>query len=277
MVTIKKVLNSSVILVKDDANHEFILLGSGIGYAKKAGQKVEESIDNQLFVPIEDSKVKHFYELLNSIPIEILQLTQEIIIEAKMVLNSNFNTNLYFVLADHLNFAIERLQKNIAITNRVFWEIKNYYPKEFEVGLLGIKKVKEKLNIILPEEEAANIAFHFANAMAENNDSYDSIKYAKVIGEIVNIVLYSFNRSFDKESIHYIRFITHIKFFVERYFTGKMLKNTDSILYSQMNSAYPKEMAIARKINSFLENKYEMKLTNEELAFLVVHLNRIVQ
>ena len=46
---------------------------------------------------------------------------------------------------------------------------------------------------------------------------------------------------------------------VERYFNNRMLTNKDDILYSQMKKTYPKEMNIALKIKSFLENKYGTK------------------
>lgn len=42
--------------------------------------------------------------------------------------------SIYFTLSDHLNFAVERAKKNINITNRVYWEIKNYYSEEFRIG-----------------------------------------------------------------------------------------------------------------------------------------------
>lgn len=87
--------------------------------------------------------------------------------------------------------------------------------------------------------------------------------------------MFSLNRNVDRQSAYYIRFVTHIKFFVERYFNKKMLTNKNDVLYNQMKKAYPKEMDIALKIKSFLENKYGTKLTNEELTFLVVHIARI--
>ncbi|MCB5237649.1 PRD domain-containing protein [Niallia circulans] len=274
MKRITKVLNSSVVLVKDENNFEYILLGKGIGYGQKPGALMEDNETNQMFVPISmETKTNQALELLQSIPVEILQITQEIITEAKGYLHVELSKNLYFVLADHLNFAIERLRDNIVITNRVFWEIKNYYPKEFNVGLIGLSKIQKRLGILLPEEEAANIAFHLANATA-SNDSYDAQKYSKVIGEIVHIVVYSMNKVLDKESIHYMRFITHIKFLVERYFTNNMLNNEDSMLYVQMKSGYA--MEIAEKIKEYLLSKYGREITNEELAFLAVHLNRII-
>ena len=274
---IKKVLNSSVVLVHDTKDNEFILLGKGIGYGKKTGEYICGSNDNQMFVPVEKTKSKQFLELMDDIPVDILKITQEIIVEAEKLLNSSFNKNLYLILADHFNFAIERMRKGIKITNRVFWEIKNYYPNEFKVGMVAIYMVEERLGIQLPEEEAANIAFHFANAMASDGNSYDTIKYAKVIGEIINIFVFSLNRTLDKKSMHYMRFITHIKFFVERFFSDSMLSSGDDLLFNQMKRSNPKEMLIALKVRDFLEKKYGKKLTNEEIAFLVVHIARVKQ
>ncbi|HBF7674161.1 TPA: PRD domain-containing protein [Clostridioides difficile] len=274
---IKKVLNSSVVLVHDAKYNEFILLGKGIGYGKKTGEYICGSNDNQMFVPVENTKSKKFLELMDDIPVDILKITQEIIVEAEKLLNSSFNKNLYLILADHFNFAIERMRKGIKITNRVFWEIKNYYPNEFKVGMVAIYMVEERFGIQLPEEEAANIAFHFANAMASDGNSYDTIKYAKVIGEIINIFVFSLNRTLDKKSMHYMRFITHIKFFVERFFSDSMLSSGDDLLFNQMKRSNPKEMLIALKVRDFLEKKYGKKLTNEEIAFLVVHIARVKQ
>lgn len=121
---IKKVLNSSVVLVHDANDNEFILLGKGIGYGKKTGEYICGSNDNQMFVPVENTKSKQFLELMDDISVDILKITQEIIVEAEKLLNSSFNKNLYLILADHFNFAIERMRKGIKITNRVFWEIK---------------------------------------------------------------------------------------------------------------------------------------------------------
>ncbi|MFV0552709.1 MAG: PRD domain-containing protein [Anaerorhabdus sp.] len=272
---IKKVLNSSVVLVEDNLSNEYILLGKGIGYGQKPGNALEESTDNQVFIPIDNDKSKQLIEIINSLPKEIIEVTQEIIVDARKTLGTTFNDNLIFVLADHLNFAIERSQKNMIITNRVFWEIKNYYPLEFEAGLRAIDLVNENLGIILPEEEAANIAFHFANAQSSDNPNYDTAKYAKLTGEIINLVRYSLNRDFDKESIHYVRFVTHIKFFVERFFMNKLLHNDNKLLYNQMVEAYPKEMLIAKKVRDYLYEKYEQDLTDEELTFLVIHIVRL--
>ena len=90
-------------------------------------------------------------------------------------------------------------------------------------------------------------------------------------------ISFSFNHNVDRQSSNYMRFVTHIKFFVERYFTNSMLSCKDDLLYNQIKNAHQQEMAIAEKIKFFLEQKYEKTITNEELTFLVVHIARIIQ
>ncbi|MFN1844435.1 PRD domain-containing protein [Clostridioides difficile] len=56
-----------------------------------------------------------------------------------------------------------------------------------------------------------------------------------------------------------------------------MLSSGDDLLFNQMKRSNPKEMLIALKVRDFLEKKYGKKLTNEEIAFLVVHIARVKQ
>lgn len=62
-----------------------------------------------------------------------------------------------------------------------------------------------RLAVDLPEEEAANIAFHIINA--QNDDiNHDAMRYAKLVGKIVKLVIYIMRYKPDKESIHYYIF-----------------------------------------------------------------------
>lgn len=277
MHIIKKVLNSSVVLVRDEKGKEFILLGKGIGYGKKAGETIQPSTDNQMFVPVGDQNTMQYLNVLETIPLPVLQVTKQIIVHAEKLMQTTFSNNLYFVLADHLQFAIERMKQNMIITNRVYWEIKTYYPQEFRAGTIALSLIEEDLGIRLPDEEAANIAFHLANTRSDSDGGYDSIKYAKVMAEINNIVIFGINRTLDKQSIHYIRFVTHIKFFVERYFTGKLLSGEDDSLYQRMKLMNPKEFSIALHVKEFLENKYHILLPDEEISYLTVHIVRVAK
>lgn len=276
MYKIEKVLNSSIVLAQDDKGKNFILLGKGIGYGKKTGMTIEKQSVEQIFIPVDNSELEKVSSLINAVPPELIEVTQDIITYAKNVLNVKFKDSIYFILADHLNFAIKRFIENINITNRVFAEIKNFYSKEFAVGLYAVKLMNTKFNISLPEEEAANIAFHLVNAQDEKDESLDTMKAAKLLGVIVNIVRYSIKDELDTESIHYSRFITHIKYFVERYFANRLLTETDDILYNQVSSKYKKAFSCALKIDDYFYENYQTHLPHEELAYLIVHIQRLI-
>lgn len=276
MIKIKKVLNTSVILVENKEKKEFILFGKGIGFGQKIGNMIEEDQADQLFMPVENTKVKEFIGLLDSIDPVYIDLTQEIVSHAEGKLNTKLNSGIFFTLMDHLSFAVERYRKNINLTNRVYWEIKSYYTEEFKVGEFALNRVNETFNIELPKEESANIAFHIINAHGKERESNEGMKHAKMIGSIVNLVRYTLNINMDTENIHYTRFITHVKFFVERYFSDKMLEEKDNILFEQIANLYPEAMNGAFKIKEYIKQVYGKNISNDELTYLAVHIHRLI-
>lgn len=57
-----------------------------------------------------------------------------IISRANMQLASKVREQIFFTLADHLTFAIERSRKGIAIQNRLLPEVRRFYPQQFRVA-----------------------------------------------------------------------------------------------------------------------------------------------
>lgn len=275
MIQIKKVLNSSVVLASDERNKEFIILQKGIGYGRKPGQEVELSGDSQVFVPFSKEDRKQLLELLGEIPSDYLEMSQKIISYAENQLNMALNDHIYLALTDHLNFAVQRYRENMVITNRVFWELKTFYPKEYQIGLYALDVVKEELGLELPIEEAGNVAFHILNAEKDGDVQYDAMRAAKLVGEIVTLVTYLMKCQPDKDSIHYSRFISHLQYFSQRFFTDKMLDSPDDFLYQQFEKGYPKALACAEKIRTLILKEYDKSITNEEVAYLAVHIQRL--
>lgn len=274
---IQKVLNSSVVLAADEKGEDCILLGKGIGYGKKSGEQVEKNLADQIFIPLTNPDARHMLELFSSIPSVYLELTQDVVRYAEQQLNTQLNEHIYLVLTDHLHFAVERMRQGIVVTNRVFWEIKSFYKKEYAIGEYAVKMVNEQLNVELPREEAANIAFHIVNAGKDSKVNYDAMKAAKIMGEVVDIINYSVGYQFDKESIHYSRFLSHVQFFTERYLENKMLDNESEYLVEQIRPRYPRAIEIAEKVRTFFIKTYETVLSDEEVAYLAVYIARLMQ
>lgn len=277
MVKIKKVLNSNVVLVEDEKNSEFILLGKGIGYGKKMGNRIKIDQSHQLFIPINDSKTKSVLEMIESIPSTVLEIAQRIVLEAKNKIQTNFNDSIYFVLADHINFAIERYRKGMLVTSSLTWEIQSLYPIEYEIACEGVRELNEKLNLNLPEEEAVSIVFHLVNAQMVSNSRYDTGRYVKLIGDIINIIKNCAKKEFYKESIHYIRFISHIRHFAERFFMDEMIEENEDNIYIINEEAYTRERKIIQIISKDLYNKYGKVLPKDEEFFLMIYINLILK
>lgn len=274
---IRKVLNSSVVLVVDDLGEESILLGKGIGYGRKPGEDIVRQPSDRVFIPLSNPDAKQMLELFSSIPPEYLDITQEIVRDAEKTLNTTLSKHIYLMLTDHLHFAAERQKQGIVITNRVFWEIKNFYRREFDIGLRALALIRERLGVELPEEEAANVAFHIVNATKDEAVHYDAMQAAKLIGSMMSIVTYTMHCTFDTESINYSRFISHLQFFAERYYSGKLLVSTDDFLYVQMSNVYPAAISCAEKLRAYLRHNDGTELPNEEVAYLALHIARLTE
>ena len=272
---IRKVLNSSVVLVQEDNGEESILLGKGIGYGRKPGQTIDRQPGDRVFIPLSNPDAQPMMELFSSIPPEYLDLTEEIVRDAEATLGVHLSPHIYLMLTDNLHFAVERQQKGIVVSNRVFWEIKHFYRKEYEIGLRGLQRAEALLHVTLPQEEAGNIAFHIVNARQDPAAGYDAMQAARLIGELTNIVTYSMHAKVDSESIHFSRFISHLQFFAERFFSGKLMDSQDDFLFRQMQQGYPEATACAEKIRTFVLRKYGVFLPNEETAYLALHIARL--
>ncbi|MEI5988961.1 hypothetical protein A5881_000448 [Enterococcus termitis] len=275
MIMVKKVLNSSVVLVEKDGQ-EMIALGKGIGYGKKIDDVISDSLVDKIFLPIEAQKSSQFAELVDEIPIRFFEITKEIVAIAEQELSYQLNTSIYLTLSDHLHFAVERSEKGLNVSNRLYWEIKNYYPKEFHIGEVALKNMKINDQIFLPDEEASNIAFHLINAQSDNHEDQDGLKKAKLVGTIVNMVRYSLHQEIDTNSVHYSRFITHVRFFVDRFFTNGLLKEKEIELYRQMWALYPEAMEIATKVKNYIDQTYHTQIPENEIVYLGVHINRLM-
>jgi len=185
MQIIKKVLNSSVVLVDDERGVERVLLGKGIGFGAKPGDVVDEGATDRVFVALDDADQRNLVELLAQIPGEFVELTREIVRDA-VASGLDLDPHIYLTLTDHLHFAVERHRRGLVVVNRLAWELRTVYPDEYAVGSRGVDLLRERMRVAVPDEEAANIAFHLANAANGRSgaDTMQPIRLAVVTGSV---------------------------------------------------------------------------------------------
>lgn len=274
-MNIHKVINNNVISVLDEHDKELVVMGRGLAFKKKPGDPVDEADIEKIFKMENKDVSDRFKTLLYEIPMEYMQISDEIIQHGKDLLGKKLNESIYVSLTDHIHFAVERHQKGMDIKNALLWEIKRLYREEYAVGKQALKVIEEKLGILLPEDEAGFIALHFVNAEL-NEEMPNIVNITKVMQEVLNIVKYHFQIEFDEESLLYYRFVTHLKFFAQRMFSKSYMTGEDDFLYDVVREKYKEAYACTVKIRDFIEKKYEYELTNEEKLYLTLHIARII-
>ncbi|MCT2344474.1 BglG family transcription antiterminator LicT [Bacillales bacterium AN1005] len=273
---IEKILNNNaVISIKD--NQEIIIIGRGIAFQKRAGDQIAEEQIDKIFTLENEDMMTNFKTLIADMPIEYMQLSEKIIAYAKMKLGKKLNESIYIHLTDHIYYAVDRFKNHLPIKNGLLWEIRQLYRDEYEVGLEALNMICDQFGVILPEDEAGFLALHFINA--ELNEEMPVVHdMTKIMQEILTLVRYHFKIDFNENSLHFYRFITHLKFFAQRLVKGNHYNSsTDDDLYQVIQMKYPHAHTCALKIKKFIESMYTYVLTDEEMIYLTIHIERVVK
>lgn len=273
---IEKVLNNNaVIAIKD--KQEVIIIGRGIAFQKHIGDKIDEHLIEKIFTLENEDILTKLKTLIADRPIEYMQLSEKIIAYAKMKLGKKLNESIYIHLTDHIYFAVERYKSHLPIKNGLIWETRQLYRDEYEIGIEALNMICDEFGIILPEDEAGFLALHIVNA--ELNEEMPVVQdMTKIMQEILTLVRYHFKINFNEDSLAFYRFITHLKFFAQRLVRGNHYNgSTDDDLYSVIEKKYPEAHTCALKVKKFIESTYTYVLTDEEMIYLTIHIERVVK
>ena len=273
-MTVEKVINNNIVSAYDETGREVVVMGRGIGFGVRAGAVIDNSKIEKVFRINSQGVAEQFKELLANMPLEHAQISNDIISYAKSTLKLKLNQSIYVTLTDHINFAIERYQKGINLENALLWEIKRFYPQEYGLGRYAIDLIRERLHVSLPEDEAGFIALHFVNA-EYGTDIRDALHFPNQMKDILDIVTRELGIRLDEGSLHYERFITHVKFLLQRVYRKELLPDEESELAEMMKKKYPKEYACSEKIADYIEEAAGCRLSAEEIMYLSIHIRRI--
>lgn len=272
-----KVMNNSLILAADENEKEIVVMGKGVGFKRKSGDDVDLNQIEKVFVLKNEIATKEYVRLIEETPSEQIDIANYIIEYANEKFNKNLNDQIFITLIDHISYAIERYKKNIVIQNRLLWEVKNFYPREFEVGKYAVEYINEKLNIQLPEEEAGNIAFHIVNAQTDEAEMENTMLAIKMLKDIFNITQYNLKVKINKDSLNYSRFLIHLQFFIQRLLDNKMMDSSNTFIFEQIKNEYPEKVKCAKLIEDYIKNVLGKDITNDELLYLTIHIVRIAE
>ena len=271
---IDKIINNNIVSAIEADGKEVVIMGRGLGFGMKPGKEIPEGKIEKVFRLDSQNSTDKFKEMLANLPLEHIQASTEIINYAKSVLNRRLNQSIYITLTDHINFAIERFKEKMMFTNPLLNEIKTFYKEEYLIGEYAVALIERRIGITLPVDEAGFIALHIVNA-EYNTAMRDTIDITTLIQNVVKIVKEYFSMDLDETSLNYQRFVTHLRFLAQRIIGGEML-NSDNPEFNQLISQmYPEEYACSLKLKDYIQVTYHHDVTEEETAYLAVHIKRI--
>ncbi len=236
MFKILKVLNNNGILVMDlDRKQEFIFLGKGVGFGKKVNQNVKK---------IENAKAYLFGEVDN---------------------------NILLPLADHMAFAIKRMEEGIELKNPFSKEIKVLFEEEYHVAEKGRELLKEKIGIEINDDEVGYITLHVHTALTREH-VVQSMDIARMIQEGVQTIEQELGERLDADTISYTRLLTHMKFMILRVINGEKLRldMTDYVLENFSDS-----FDLAKRICQEFEKNIQKPFPNIEISYFAIHIERV--
>ncbi|KAA6460482.1 BglG family transcription antiterminator LicT [Bacillus thuringiensis] len=272
---IKKVLNNNVVLVENDNNAEMVVMGRGLAFKKKSGEDINPSLVDKIFVLETKGLSDKLAQLINEIPPEHLDLSDEVITYAKSELPGKISDNIYLTLTDHISFSISRFQQGFTLKNALLWELKKFYRHEFEVALHALQIIERKTGYKLPEDEAGSIALHLINAQQSQNDMGNTMNMTKIINDVLTIVKYHYGLEVDENSINYSRFVTHLRYFSYRLTQNESTIEGEKELYKQVKKKYPEAYRCTQKIKAYLSSSYDKNPNKDEMLYLMLHIHRI--
>lgn len=274
---IEKVYNNNIVLARNDADEEVIVMGRGLAFQKKSGDVIELDLIEKVFRLEKEDENVQLKKLIQDIDLEEIELSKEIILLAEKTLGRTFSNTIYLSLTDHLHYSVERAREGIFIPNPLLFEIKRFYPKEFALALKALALIEERFQLVFPESEAAFIALHLANNMTTPDGLGVTMKSTEIVRDILSIISKFFGMLFDETSLSYTRMVTHLQYFVQRILTNKAYAEDDTFLYELVQSKYPEAFNCGLRIKAYLEQQQKLSVKETEMIYLVIHINRAVR
>lgn len=271
-----KNFNNNAALVVDDQDVEWIVVGNGVGFGKHKGDQIDEQKIQRRFVATLKQNVD--IDSFQDLKPQSFAITTQVVHLVEPLLKVSFSDYQYFVLADHIDFALKRANDGIDVDNgTVRWEVKKLFPKEFQAATKAVDLINSTADVTLPKSEVVFMTYHFINAGSDGSKLQETIKITKLISGIIDIVQYQFQMNLDPESFNYNRFVAHLRaLMVQRVSrtsgTGSKL---DQSLLQLMIAKYPQAYATVERIDTFLQSKAGWRLEPDDKVYLTLHIWRV--
>lgn len=277
MYVISKI-NNSAVLCRDANGDEVVAFGKGLGFCE-LGAEVDLARIQRTFYGLDSQSVN----LLGEIDSNVMSLATQVTDLVRDRLEYQLSTNFAFVLADHLDFVLKRVREGISVRMPLAFDVEQQYPLEYEIGVFVCKRMNSMFDVSVPYSEATGIALCFVNNMdsstqKSSHERMDALfSFDELLERSIGLVEQEMKVEIDRSSFNFSRFATHLQYLYDRMIAKESLSSGNVSLYPTLQRDYPIASGIADDIASLCENELAFVLSEEELLYLILHINRLCE
>lgn len=271
MYRVVKVLNNNGILVLDgDSRKEIILLGNGVGFGRKTGERLELPKDAKQYELMAKSSTA--LKQVNSIEPVFIEAAGKIIEIAEKQIGQ-ISHDILIPMADHIALAVKRAKEGREFPNPFEQDIKALFSEEYGAALGGREILEDMTGIVISDGEVGFITLHIHAGLSEENVA-DAMEMARLVKLGVHQIQQELGLKLASDSLGYNRLVSHIRYMIARTRKGERA-NLDLDAYAREN--FPKPYELAKKICSEMEKQLKLSIAQEEIGFLAIHIQRVTK
>lgn len=274
--TITRVLNHNVVLVEEPGSgQEIVLFGKGIGFGTKPGNTIlshDARVEKRFRLENENHQ-QQYRTLLSQVDPAVVGIAEEIIALIAKEITPHVNEHVHVALPDHIQFAMYRLRNGMEIVNPFLFEIQTLYSKEYALAKRAAEMIKSAFSLEIPESEIGFLALHIHSAVSYMPVS-KAVQFTNIITELVGIIEERTGRSIERNTIDYVRLITHLRFACERIRQQKSIHNP---LLDRLKETAPEAYAVAEELARHISKRLDMNVPEDEIGYMAMHVFRLTQ
>lgn len=267
-------LNNNVVLARDEIGREAILTGRGLGFQRKRGQDVDASLISRRYIPADNAQ--SVAEVIAGIPLERLALIERVFRKAARGLNTDVPSSTLIAVVDHINQAMARVCQGLIMDYPLRAEVAHLHPEELRLAEAMVEEINAAQEVQLPRGEAVALALHLFTAAIGAPSAQAASEQSRLIGQVMGLLEKSFGEAFDADSVNAARFAVHLRYFLVRARTAVQIEDgTSSLVAEALRVSDPDAYRVARRIRDLLEIRLNTAVTDDETAYLALHVARL--
>ena len=131
------------------------------------------------------------------------------------------------------------------------------------------------VTVSVPRNFGANRFFTVSYTHLATGDLSYTYTMTGVIQQLLDIIDHSYGITLDRSSVNVGRFITHLRYLFVRIHQHQQLTDEPAPVMKVIRESYPAALRCARTIASLLELRLDTDISDDETAYLAMHVARV--